>query len=679
MTLENFSRGTKPKVEGSLHLSELFQDDTLDFFVFMSSVVSVIGRPGQTNYSAANAFMTGLAQQRRQKGLAASVLHIGAIYGIGFAASLKEPIYSRAAFRSTALVPTCERDFYQLFAEGIIAGRPGSLCDSIEILSGVKRVSKLDEYRPVWESEPLMSHFIRDSDDRQSSATDNSSRVPLKTRLLQVHDHEEVFTIIQDAFLRKICSLLQLNSNKTSKDTLVAIRLDEMGIDSLLAAEIRGWFSKTLETNVPILKSLSGLSIKDLVKVAVQQLPKRLLSDTILDLDSEDADRSVEAPVALSQSSQDTETANNSGLSAFDTSEASQISSSASETTLHGDTSVSPPQKFSKLVELSFTQETFWFVWLALKDKSSLNHTALARITGRIRVPDFERAVRSLVRKHEILRTCIIERNDKPMQAIMREGALQLEIAQIDNEESAFRAVQQLQDHHVYDVAQGQMIRCMLLSISPDDHYFFAGLHPLVADGMSFQILLKSIQQLYVGTNHEIAADSHQFSHHAEQQRVDYASGKFSREIQFWKTELSTIPQPLPILTLSKQSSRPDLEKYENLSMSFEQSILLKTKIQAICQRLRVTPFHFYLATFRALLFRFSPINEGEDVAIGIGDANRTEDSMMEIIGPLMNQLTLRLRASSSTSFTQLIQQAREKAYAAIAHSRVPFHIVLDE
>ncbi|KAJ8068177.1 hypothetical protein OCU04_003747 [Sclerotinia nivalis] len=74
-TLENVLRGTRPKVEGSIHPKDVFQENTSDFFIFFSSVVSTIGRPGQANYSAANMFMPGLAEQRRQKGLAVSVIH----------------------------------------------------------------------------------------------------------------------------------------------------------------------------------------------------------------------------------------------------------------------------------------------------------------------------------------------------------------------------------------------------------------------------------------------------------------------------------------------------------------------------------------------------------------------------------------------------------------------------
>jgi hybrid polyketide synthase/nonribosomal peptide synthetase ACE1 len=48
MSLEALLKVTRPKVDGSLHLEELFQvqDSDLDFFIFFSSVGSVSGRPG---------------------------------------------------------------------------------------------------------------------------------------------------------------------------------------------------------------------------------------------------------------------------------------------------------------------------------------------------------------------------------------------------------------------------------------------------------------------------------------------------------------------------------------------------------------------------------------------------------------------------------------------------------
>ena len=74
-TLQNMKLSTmtdvlKPKVDGSKHLDELFSQDTLDFFILFSSMSSVVGNSGQSNYIAANMYMTSLAFQRKKRGLA---------------------------------------------------------------------------------------------------------------------------------------------------------------------------------------------------------------------------------------------------------------------------------------------------------------------------------------------------------------------------------------------------------------------------------------------------------------------------------------------------------------------------------------------------------------------------------------------------------------------------------
>ena len=79
MPLEKMNKVLQPKVQGAIVLDELFQETTLDFFVFFSSVTAIAGNRGQSAYTTANMFMSALATQRRQKGLAASILHIGAV------------------------------------------------------------------------------------------------------------------------------------------------------------------------------------------------------------------------------------------------------------------------------------------------------------------------------------------------------------------------------------------------------------------------------------------------------------------------------------------------------------------------------------------------------------------------------------------------------------------------
>ncbi|WP_155661214.1 SDR family NAD(P)-dependent oxidoreductase, partial [Priestia megaterium] len=53
-----------PKVYGTINLDEVLKDEELDFFVMFSSTASVIGNPGQSDYSYSNSFMDHYAELR---------------------------------------------------------------------------------------------------------------------------------------------------------------------------------------------------------------------------------------------------------------------------------------------------------------------------------------------------------------------------------------------------------------------------------------------------------------------------------------------------------------------------------------------------------------------------------------------------------------------------------------
>ncbi|TVY36833.1 Hybrid PKS-NRPS synthetase [Lachnellula subtilissima] len=674
LTLHTLLKTTAPKVEGSMNLDNLFQENTLDFFVFFSSVVSVLGRPGQANYSAANMFMCSLAEQRRQKGLAASIIHIGAIFGVGYTSQLDRKLFTKVSMRSSALVPISQRDFYQLFAEAVKAGRPGSSSSTIELFSGSKRINPHDDDQPVWATEPLMSHFIQNSEGLTPLARDNQSAVPLRTQLAQATNQIQVHSIIQHALFPKICILFQLDPTKVAIATLAKMRLDEMGIDSLLAVEIRGWFMKTLEVNIPILKILSGVPISDLVAFATENIPERLVPNL-------QNGEGIESLVEVHDLSTSQETTERPETSKDPTVISSNSSISSVESGVKSvDESPKPlPSAIQKSFRLSFSQEMFWFVWYFLEDKSSLNHTAWARITGKIRIADFQNAIRSLSQQHEALRTCIIEQDGQPIQGIMNSSVLHLELGQIKEEKEVHAVVASYKDHHVFDIARGQTVRISLLSRSPEEHYFVAALHPLIADGISFQTLLRGIQHLYTHPNDNKTLITRQFSDYSEKQHSDYAAGKLQGDLNFWRSEFATLPPPLPILTLSKATSRPVLKSYENERAVFSISPKTREQIQIICRRYRATPFHFYLTAFRILLLRYSRMGTADDVVIGIGDANRTEDEMVDIIGPFVNFLPLRFRTKRVSQFAHLLQNTRDKTYSALAHSKIPFQVLLHE
>lgn len=74
---ERFEKVLAPKVIGASLLHDLTRSLDLDFFILYSSVASVLGSRGQSNYAMANAFLDGLAWQRRGLGLPATSINWG--------------------------------------------------------------------------------------------------------------------------------------------------------------------------------------------------------------------------------------------------------------------------------------------------------------------------------------------------------------------------------------------------------------------------------------------------------------------------------------------------------------------------------------------------------------------------------------------------------------------------
>ncbi|MGK5546425.1 SDR family NAD(P)-dependent oxidoreductase, partial [Streptomyces sp. URMC 127] len=75
--LGDFAATVAAKALGAVHLHDLLADRELDAFVLFSSISGVWGGGGQAAYSAANAFLDGLAQHRRARGLAATAIAWG--------------------------------------------------------------------------------------------------------------------------------------------------------------------------------------------------------------------------------------------------------------------------------------------------------------------------------------------------------------------------------------------------------------------------------------------------------------------------------------------------------------------------------------------------------------------------------------------------------------------------
>jgi hybrid polyketide synthase/nonribosomal peptide synthetase ACE1 len=700
--IERVQRVLRPKVQGSIHLDEIFSEsnteEKLDFFVFFSSVAYVTGNAGQSIYAAANAFMASLANQRRARGLAASVINIGAILGAGYVSrELTEG--QQEYLRKVGHMWMSEQDAHEIFAEGVRASDPRS-GDSLEFETGFR--TDKDRAKDLEDEPPMFQHLGAGLGDEVSAGADAKAgrqNVKTKARLLEATSDEEVFDVLKEGFLLKLQVALQSDPAKSTLD----VSLDELGADSLVAVDIRSWFLNELGVDLPVLKILNSPSVRDLL-VAAQELLSPAATPNVSSTQKPRSDESLpEAPVSESATSDSGSRRSSGALTPAgpESNDTDGSQSSRSSAPSEVDDSINPeeesqlkekklestvvsPTPAQRTAPLSFAQARFWFLKRYVQDQTAFNITTVIKLRGKIDAEALESAVGAVGQRHDALRTSFVvdDASKTPVQLVLPTSALRLERASIANETELDEAVQQLKNT-VYDIEHGQALRIQLLTQSPEQHYLLLGYHHIYLDGIGYVVLISDLESAYGGklVTAPSAAEVLQYPDFALKQIQEYEAGAWSGELSFWREQFSELPKPLPVLPLAGSGSRPSTSQFGSHNANFRVDRDLSNKITEISRRFKATAFHLYLAVFQILLYRYVGDEQGDDLVIGVADGNRKEANVLRSLGIFLNLLPLRLRLAqgSKQTFSDTLRNAQTVAQGAFSNSRVPFDVLLNE
>ncbi|KAF6805807.1 hybrid pks-nrps protein [Colletotrichum sojae] len=681
MDVPSIQTALRPKVDGSMNLDRVFSSSPpLDFFIMLSSTGSVIGTPGQSNYHMANTFMAGLAADRRRRGLAGSVIDVGMISDTGYV-TRQDPIVAKK-LRSMCVLALCEAEVHVMFAEGILAGRPGFASHG-ELVAGLA-ASENEAERPFWAPEPRFGFYVRDKHDVAGTGegTGGSSVVEdLRAALGSATHEDEVLDKVREAFAQRLESLLQLPKGGAKTD----LPLVSLGLDSLLAMEVQTWFRKIVGVEVSVLQILSGASGDAICRAASA---------------SAFANRSSAAPAEAQAKDEDkAKTTTHLSVPAIETKGTSTPITPDHRTT-PGTPDASPPtpmtsvgsesrdeqvdgyfkeRKIRRVVHrrapMSLAQARLWFLQGFLADPTTYNETSAYELRGQMDVDKLRNAFRQVCWHHEILRTSFYTDPETgvPTQAVAATSSCPFRFvdgADEDTLEAEYEAMKTRQ----WDLEEGVVLGLTLLRHSPERHTLILSSHHIAIDGVTWILLLRDLARSYEG--HPLPSVP-QYVDFSLKQRALVESGRCAAEIQFWREELASLPDALPLFPMAHTKTRKATNQYATTIVETVLPLELVSKVKQTSSRLSVTPFHFYFAVLASLVSRLSQTG---DFCIGAVDTGRGQGGeFAQTAGCFINIVPVRVGVAKTETFESLCNKSSAKILSSLGNAAVPLDALLDE
>jgi amino acid adenylation domain-containing protein/non-ribosomal peptide synthase protein (TIGR01720 family) len=331
-------------------------------------------------------------------------------------------------------------------------------------------------------------------------------------------------------------------------------------------------------------------------------------------------------------------------------------------------------------VVLSFEQQRLWFLeQLEPGNTAYIMHIPLT-VIGPLNVDRLEQSIRTVVQRHEALRTTFTLLDDQPVQHI--DPIAQFTLTTIDlttiSEKHRSHIADQIAEQQLrvpFDLAHGPLLRGLLIRLHQQDHCLLLCMHHIIADGLSIDIFLQEMIALYEASLTQqpvpLAQVSLQYADFALWQRQWAQEAALKQQLAYWKQQL----QSVPILALPTDHPRPAVQSYRGAVMHFTIPHALRDALQHLSEQNGVTLFMTLLAAFLTLLSRYS---EQTDIAVGTDTANRQHAEIERVFGFFVNTLVLRTDLSGNPTFRSLLQRVRETCTQAYTHQSVPFEQIVN-
>ncbi len=326
---------------------------------------------------------------------------------------------------------------------------------------------------------------------------------------------------------------------------------------------------------------------------------------------------------------------------------------------------------------LSAAQKRLWILSQLEGGSQAYNMPVAIKLKGSIDTDLFERAIKTLVERHEILRTSFkADQSGEVRQYVLAKHEFDFSLSVEDYTKKRNKAATVSKYIHEknkeqFNLAKAPLLRGSLLKTKKDECVFLASMHHIIGDGWSFEILIGELVSIYNSLSLNKPIGLPDLNVHYKDYVNWLSQGlqveKQKAAEQYWLDQFSG---ELPVIELPSFKVRPRTKTYNGATISHLYSGNFLKQLKAFSKGQDATLFMVLTAGLNALLHRYT---NQEDIIIGTPIAGRDHPDLENQIGLYLNTLAIRTNIAKGESFKELVAKQRAILLQAYQHQSYPF------
>ena len=331
---------------------------------------------------------------------------------------------------------------------------------------------------------------------------------------------------------------------------------------------------------------------------------------------------------------------------------------------------------------LSFAQAGLWFLTQVDPDSPFYNIGQATWIEGPLDADALERALASLIERHESLRTGFGSDNGEPYQQVEQRLAFSLERcvapplataaerAWVDQRALACAT-------RPFDLARPPLLRAELCALAGGErHVLLMAWHHIVSDGVSVEVFNRELRDLYGAFTHGLSpalpTPRIQYADHADWQRRQLDGPALEQRLRYWQRKLEGAPQRLQ---LPLDAPRPPVQTLAGANHVFSLGAPLVERLTQFSRSAGISAASVLQTAVALFLHKYAG---QDDLLFGTPVANRVGEETQDLIGFFVNLLPLRSTLDPARPLGDMARALHAQLAEALSMQDTPFEKIVE-